>query len=71
MAGPFSWANQGCWIGYFATTALTVVLVSWNIVIWPVRELSTLNKVRHPSALSGRREEGEGARASSALLGGL
>lgn len=43
--GPFTWANQGCWLGYFASVAATVVLVSWEVVIWPVRDLSQLNKV--------------------------
>ena len=44
--GPFSWANQGCWLGYVATVAATVGLVVWEAVVSPVRALRAVSKVR-------------------------
>ncbi len=46
VQGPFSWLNAGCWAGYVATVALTVALVLWEVVVWPVRELRAVDKVR-------------------------
>lgn len=46
VKGPFSWVNQGCWLGYFASVVGTVALVSWEVVIWPVHDVSVLQKVR-------------------------
>lgn len=46
VKGPFTWVNQGCWLGYFLSVVATVLLVSWDVVVWPVRDLSRLNKVR-------------------------
>jgi len=34
--GPFSWPNQGCWLGYVASVAAMAGLLTWEIVIAPV-----------------------------------
>ncbi|GAB4816345.1 hypothetical protein N2152v2_003391 [Parachlorella kessleri] len=44
VTGPFSWVNQGCWLGYFASVVATVALLSWELVIWPVHDLRRVNK---------------------------
>jgi hypothetical protein len=45
VEGPFSWINQGVWLGYVATVAATCLLLSWEVVIVPV----------HSSHVAGRR----------------
>lgn len=42
---PFGWVYEGCWIGYLATVVAGVVLVVWEVVMWPARDLSRMNKV--------------------------
>jgi len=36
VEGPFTWINQGVWLGYVATVAATALLLSWEVVIVPV-----------------------------------
>ncbi|PSC74385.1 P-loop containing nucleoside triphosphate hydrolase isoform B [Micractinium conductrix] len=42
--GPFTWANQACWLAFVATSLLTVLLVEWEVVVWPVRDLRAVDK---------------------------
>ena len=34
--GPFTWVNQGLWLGYFATVAATAAVISWDVVVGPI-----------------------------------
>lgn len=34
--GPFTWANQGCWLGYVASIATMAGLLTWEVVVVPV-----------------------------------
>ena len=36
VQGPFTWVNQSLWLGYVATVAATVLLLSWEMVVLPV-----------------------------------
>ena len=45
VRGPFSWLNQACWAGFVASVALTVLLVEWEVVVWPVHDLRAVDKV--------------------------
>lgn len=36
---PFTWPNQGCWLGYVATVAATSFLITWKVTIYPVHEM--------------------------------
>lgn len=47
VTGPFNWVNQGCWLGYVATIAATVVLLTWKVVVFPVYTSHTAAKVRN------------------------
>lgn len=64
ITGPFNWVNQGCWIGYFVTVVATILLTSWEVVIWPVRDVNRLSKRlkqwADPFVDSPTRETGEG-----------
>jgi hypothetical protein len=44
--GPFTWANQACWIAYFASVAATSVLLSVEAVARPARDLRAAGTVR-------------------------
>lgn len=43
---PFSWANQGLWIGYAATAALAAFLMIFAMVLKPTFTIRRLSKVR-------------------------
>ncbi|KAL4431463.1 hypothetical protein ABPG75_006719 [Micractinium tetrahymenae] len=42
--GPFTWANQACWLVLAGSSLLTVLLVEWEVVVWPVRDLRAVDK---------------------------
>lgn len=44
-AGPFSWINQGCWLGYVASLVGTTALVSWELVVWPEWDLRRASRL--------------------------
>jgi hypothetical protein len=48
VRGPFSWLNQACWAGFVASVALTVLLVEWEVVVWPVHDLRAVDMVSLP-----------------------
>lgn len=41
---PFSWPNQGCWLGYVATVVATSCLITWKVTIYPVHEMHVASK---------------------------
>lgn len=45
---PFSWLNQGLWLGYFATAMVTAVLLAWALIVWPVHEMRAATAVCPP-----------------------
>ena len=62
LDGPFSWLNQGCWLGYAATVAASVALVSWELVLEPTAELRRADR---QLALWGLHDSGAGSDASA------
>ncbi|KAL4421765.1 hypothetical protein ABPG77_009748 [Micractinium sp. CCAP 211/92] len=42
--GPFTWANQACWLVLVGSSLLSVLLVEWEVVVWPVRDLRAVDK---------------------------
>lgn len=75
--GPFSWLNQGCWLAYAATVAITVVVITWELVLVPAAELRKADRVlalwgddSGYEGGSGGSSGGDGAAAARGAAGG-